>query len=383
MRPEWERVFCDALNFACCTPEAWERERERDSHAILACARDLACIVEDMFLQSQYSDAPVAFLDVPQDLLPVFDEPSPFVNVYLGVRIMARNGVRRLSRIADRDFSLVEDDLPAIRISSFRDPARKENASLVDCVSGVDEPLLFRGAASVAAKRAAALGSFYDYCISSLSSSGRLCQVRVSPNSNFIFCRSSHALISSGAFSPPSVTVEMRESEFAARCVKNHALPNIAYPRQYSERVYMQSALPNSACLLPRLQTISVTQQERVWFSTKGSVSALHYDASHSILIQIIGRKRMLFFPPEALPGIGVYPLGHPLHRRARVNIASDACEANRALFDSFWSSDFCADAVEVILRPGDVCTFPPGWSHYTESLDQSVSHTFRFSPKL
>lgn len=382
MRPEWERVFCDALNFACCTSEAWERERERDSHLILACARDLACIVEDMFLQSEYPGTLVASLDVPQGLLPVFEEASPFVSVFSGVRRLTINGLRRLNRVADREFSLVEDDLPTIRISSFRDAAWKENASLADCVSGVEEPVLVRGAASVAAERAAALGSFYDYSLSSLSSSGRLCQVRVSPSSNFIFCRSSHALISSGAFSPPSVTVEMRESEFAARCVKNNALPNIAYPRQFSERVYMQSALPDSACLLPRLQTISVTQQERVWISTKGSVSALHYDASHSILVQIIGRKRMLFFPPEALSGIGVYPFGHPLHRRARVNIASDACAANRAMFDAFWSSDFCTDAVEVILRPGDVCTFPPGWSHYTESLDQSVSHTFRFSPK-
>lgn len=38
--------------------------------------------------------------------------------------------------------------------------------------------------------------------------------------------------------------------------------------------------------------------------------------------------------------------------------------------------------AVEAVLEPGDTLFFPPGWAHYTESLDLSVSMTYRFGPK-
>ena len=38
--------------------------------------------------------------------------------------------------------------------------------------------------------------------------------------------------------------------------------------------------------------------------------------------------------------------------------------------------------AMEAILEPGDTLFFPPRWAHYTESLDLSVSITYRFGPR-
>lgn len=38
--------------------------------------------------------------------------------------------------------------------------------------------------------------------------------------------------------------------------------------------------------------------------------------------------------------------------------------------------------AYEAVLSPGDSLFFPPRWAHHTESLDQSISITYRFGPR-
>lgn len=118
---------------------------------------------------------------------------------------------------------------------------------------------------------------------------------------------------------------------------------------------------------------------ERIWISAHGTVSSLHYDCSHSALLQRVGRKRMILFPEQALDSLGIYPLGHPLHRRARANLSNSTSLLFRDLW-SKWSQE--AEVVEV--TPGDLLLFPPFWAHYTESLGEgdaglSISHTFRY----
>lgn len=62
------------------------------------------------------------------------------------------------------------------------------------------------------------------------------------------------------------------------------------------------------------------SQVPRLWVSPRGAVSPLHFDASSSFLIQLQGRKRMLFWPPSDLPGLYPYHNLHLLRRRARVD---------------------------------------------------------------
>lgn len=295
-----------------------------------------------------------------------------------------------------RKLTAVDDPLPALGIESSR-MCRAAVVPSVDeigsCLTLVDEPIIFLGSASRAAECAAddVDRGCYRYSLDMLSKSRRPAEVRVSPSNVFVFCRSAHSSIVSGEFSPPSVVRTMSEAEFARRCATGESRLGELEPVAFGpepERVYMQSLLAAPECLVEpaasALPEIAVTQLERVWVSSKGSVSVLHYDASHSVLVQIHGRKRMVFFPPHMLGKLGVYPLGHPLHRRARVDLSRDRCDANAMLFSNFWAAidsedDGCVP-VEVVLMPGDCCTFPPGWAHYTESLDYSVSHTFRFT---
>ena len=88
---------------------------------------------------------------------------------------------------------------------------------------------------------------------------------------------------------------------------------------------------------VPRLwRSLGVAQQAqalRLWVSTRGAVTPLHFDAADSFLAQMRGTKRVTFFPPDALAGLYAYPADHPLHRRARVDLYADADE-RRQVFE-------------------------------------------------
>ena len=94
----------------------------------------------------------------------------------------------------------------------------------------------------------------------------------------------------------------------------------------------------------------------------------------------MLGRKRLLFFPPQDLGSLYPYPHWHILRRRLRFDPAAP-CYKHYPRAQGL-------EAVEAILEPGDILMFPPLWAHYTESLDWSMSMTWRFThaeqpPKL
>lgn len=396
--PAWEPLLCDALELACVPSQDWGAG-DGVSRRVSESVAGMACLVEDLALRAEFPGAaPPLSLHVPAALRPDAVEHG-------GWRDALRRAMDAVPSLAPLPAPVPrpvarKDPLPALAIAPTAQCARvpaDECEGEAQCLALVEEPVHYVGAAADAAAQAAAEmdAGRYRYSLGRLGRSRRRVQVRASPSNLFVFCRSTHPLIASGAFSPPSVTCTMSESEFAARCVRRDTAgdggpPPVAYPGG-GERVYMQSRLPAGECLLEtwlaRRPDVVATQRERVWVSTAGSVSALHYDASHSVLLQVAGRKRMILFPPETLPTLGVYPLGHPLVRRARVDLSEARARANELLFDDFWSLAAlgATGAQEVVLEPGDACTFPPGWAHYTETLDcsgshLSVSHTFRFT---
>lgn len=211
----------------------------------------------------------------------------------------------------------------------------------------------------------------------------RMVQCRVSPGSEFTFCRATHRWIDANKFSPPSILISMTVESALLRMIEGYQchLPPLLYAESDQERIYIQTRVMRSKRMFTELQTsnLRIAQEERMWISTHGSVSGLHFDSSHSALLQRTGSKRMIFFPPECLEYMGIYPLGHPLHRRSRVNLT----RPESILFKDFWK--VCSSkAIEAVLEEGDLIVFPPFWSHYTESItskpnELSISHTIRF----
>jgi len=209
-------------------------------------------------------------------------------------------------------------------------------------------------------------------------------KVRVALGLEFPFCEPTlHEVLVTllGPEAAPSNVVDMSAAEFAFRLAGLPGLRPIVYPEE--ERYYMQADLTrdllrdldlfgnpfNSIARLvnsyPSKGRISADswewgQEPRAWISVAGSISPTHYDSSPSLLVQVRGRKQMVFWEPRDLQKLGAFPATHLMRRRCRI-------------------LPECSRTTEAILGPGDVVFFPPRWAHYTKSLTLSTSVTARF----
>lgn len=96
-----------------------------------------------------------------------------------------------------------------------------------------------------------------------------------------------------------------------------------------------------------------------LWVSSANATSPLHYDASHNVFVQVVGRKRFLLVPPSrAHDGLALYSVHHPCHRAsARGNVA-----------------ELLESAELVDLEAGEVLYLPPFYLHQVTSLSPSCS---------
>jgi hypothetical protein len=108
----------------------------------------------------------------------------------------------------------------------------------------------------------------------------------------------------------------------------------------------------------------------QAWLGPSGTYTPLHHDATHNLLAQVVGCKRVRLLPPHspALEGhTAPPPLGNTstLTREALTGLAAGdgGCAPSSVL--------------ECILEPGDVLFIPVGWFHEVESLTISVSVSF------
>ncbi len=183
-----------------------------------------------------------------------------------------------------------------------------------------------------------------------LAQSGHHVSVRVSNDKNvFQFCVKAHPWITEKRFTPPSFVLNSTGRDFVLSSLVSHeSVVDL-------QRFYLQSEVAEADRIFEMPDKGTVMQAERRWVSTHGTVSTTHYDSAFSALVVLSGHKRLLLFPPEALPHMGVYPRGHPLHRRTSVDLS----RPNAYLFREFWSN-FADQTVEARLGPGDLVVFPP-----------------------
>jgi hypothetical protein len=101
------------------------------------------------------------------------------------------------------------------------------------------------------------------------------------------------------------------------------------------------------------------------WIGPAGTFTPLHHDLTHNLLVQIVGRKRILLVSPSATPLLAnerhVFSEVHDLESEAHLARHPQA----RAVIRH-----------EVILHPGDALFIPVGWWHQVTSLDFSVTYT-------
>jgi hypothetical protein len=206
--------------------------------------------------------------------------------------------------------------------------------------------------------------------------------------------RSGEVIVSRNGLYPDYVTkpspmakVEMRFDEFLRRAVPAPPSDSAEPPPPILEpgetyylygKSYLLDAVPalradlaTPACLGPEAKPF-----QRLWISSAGCVTPLHYDLSNGLLCQVRGSKQVWLFDPGQLDRL--YPRGAEFpgldnfERQSRVDIHHPDYE----LFPELRR----AAALECHLRQGDTLFIPSNWWHEVETLEPSLSVQFAFA---
>ena len=95
-------------------------------------------------------------------------------------------------------------------------------------------------------------------------------------------------------------------------------------------------------------------------------VTLLHRDTHPVLLAQVIGRKRVILYPPHQ--ALALYP------RRAH-NTFYQACWVDPVNPDLDRFPRFAeAQPIDVVIKPGEILYIPIGWFHYVFALDNVLS---------
>jgi hypothetical protein len=182
----------------------------------------------------------------------------------------------------------------------------------------------------------------------------------------------------------PMAKVEMPFADFLRRALPaagEEPLPPILGPGEtyyLYGKSYLLDAVPalrddlrTPACLAGIPEPF-----QRLWISTPGCVTPLHYDLSNGFLCQVRGTKQVWLFDPAQIDCL--YPRGKQfpgldnLERQSQVDIQHPDFEAFPELRR--------AAALECTLREGDTLFIPSNWWHEVETLELSLSVQLAFA---
>jgi hypothetical protein len=128
-------------------------------------------------------------------------------------------------------------------------------------------------------------------------------------------------------------------------------------------------------------------------FGERGVVAATHYDTGRNMVGMITGAKRYILSPPKACGNLGIFnERSSPLYRHSLLNFghlkylnssssshSGDEAHHSMSLEERAWLERAAqADAVETVLKAGEVLYIPSHWFHYVISLQKSAQCNVR-----
>jgi lysine-specific demethylase 8 len=117
-----------------------------------------------------------------------------------------------------------------------------------------------------------------------------------------------------------------------------------------------------------RLQS-KLKREGHLWLGPAGTVTPVHFDSAHNLLVQIYGRKKVILVPPTQSR-----QLYYPCLRLGHINYSPvDVEQPDFEKFPRFRE----ATPLEFQLNPGEILFIPVRWWHYLRALDQTISLNF------
>lgn len=101
-------------------------------------------------------------------------------------------------------------------------------------------------------------------------------------------------------------------------------------------------------------------------FGMKGIIAEAHYDQGRNMIAMIRGTKRYILTPPKTCVQLGIITdKRHPSYRHSIIDWSNQE-QVRLNKFDE-------VDAIDTIVREGEVLYIPSFWFHYIVSLSTSI----------
>ena len=198
--------------------------------------------------------------------------------------------------------------------------------------------------------------------------------------------------IGKGYNSGQRVTMRFGEYlDYLALCVENDTIDSsrtdevdVAYLAQNELFPQVQSDVPIPAFCCEPSGSYDVGEGKlyhtMLWMGPRNTVSPLHFDPLDNLLIQLVGWKRILLFPPN-----GNSKASEEDHCESDDNLwhyagvngnqyNTSAVDIENPNYDTHPNFKLAPVPFECTMGPGDVLYIPSKWWHHVRSLEFSVS---------
>lgn len=192
------------------------------------------------------------------------------------------------------------------------------------------------------------------------------------------------ALYNTASIKPTERKLSMlTASEFIQRALNPAKFPKLHFD---NEILYLICGAPKTLAkeLKPALNFLKDRKTTpSYWMSTKDSISQTHVDNREGLLVQIMGRKKVILFDS----GLNLFPTPpipnndkDDLYLLEEDYVASPSQMVNPELAtEKNFPGLSNLIGYECELSPGDIIYIPFGWWHYVRSLDFSISFNLGF----